>query len=277
MKRASLKPTAPGCSASPDQRPEATGRSRSPNSAGVRERRSSRESRPAITSWISQAAPWWMPWCSTISTPQPCLRAELRAIVSPNPFDLEPVKPVMAFDLARYRFADQHLPQILPAPCDSQSQPRDPGATAARSRAPRARNRGQHRAEPDIHRSHRQPPDQDFHPFSLVRPLPTGALCKQGVVGSIPISSTRLTKSEAISRANRSSRCARHARVVFGQSLVGLVKSPLVSPAALARSQSCIALWRAHSEVRPEGFKEPTPSDAGPRRAAGSVGWSPRS
>ncbi len=38
--------------------------------------------------------------------PATCLRAELRAIVSPNPFDLEPVKPVMAFDLARYKFAE---------------------------------------------------------------------------------------------------------------------------------------------------------------------------
>lgn len=38
--------------------------------------------------------------------PATCLRTELKAIVSPNPYDLEPVRPVMAFDLSRYRFSE---------------------------------------------------------------------------------------------------------------------------------------------------------------------------
>jgi restriction system protein len=35
--------------------------------------------------------------------PQACLRGYLNAIVSPHPYDLEPVKPVLQFDLSRYK------------------------------------------------------------------------------------------------------------------------------------------------------------------------------
>lgn len=38
--------------------------------------------------------------------PIACLRMHLRAIVSPNPYDFEAVRPVMAFDFSRYRFVE---------------------------------------------------------------------------------------------------------------------------------------------------------------------------
>lgn len=36
-----------------------------------------------------------------------CLRSHLNAIVSPHPYDLEGVRPVMAFDLSKYKFVDE--------------------------------------------------------------------------------------------------------------------------------------------------------------------------
>jgi restriction system protein len=39
--------------------------------------------------------------------PTACLRSHLNAILSPHPWDLEPVKPVLQFDLSRYKFVDE--------------------------------------------------------------------------------------------------------------------------------------------------------------------------
>ncbi|MEV0459265.1 restriction endonuclease [Catellatospora methionotrophica] len=36
-----------------------------------------------------------------------CLRQHLNAIVSPHPYDLEPVRPVVSFDLSKYKFVDE--------------------------------------------------------------------------------------------------------------------------------------------------------------------------
>ncbi|MFY1689135.1 restriction endonuclease [Plantactinospora sp. WMMB782] len=36
-----------------------------------------------------------------------CLRSHLNAIVSPHPYDLEGVRPVMTFDLSKYKFVDE--------------------------------------------------------------------------------------------------------------------------------------------------------------------------
>jgi restriction system protein len=36
-----------------------------------------------------------------------CLRSHLNAIVSPHPYDLEPVRPVLSFDLSKYKFVDE--------------------------------------------------------------------------------------------------------------------------------------------------------------------------
>jgi restriction system protein len=36
-----------------------------------------------------------------------CLRSHLNAIVSPHPYDLEPVRPVVSFDLSKYKFIDE--------------------------------------------------------------------------------------------------------------------------------------------------------------------------
>ncbi len=88
------------------------------------------------------------------------------------------------------------------------------------SRAPRARSRGQHRAEPDTHQSYHQLLYQDIRPFPLVRPLPAGALCKQGVVGSIPISSTAfslVTASHSWTPRIPGAKCARVAKGDTGQ------------------------------------------------------------
>ena len=39
--------------------------------------------------------------------PTACLRGYLNAVISPHPWDLEPVKPVLQFDLSRYKFVDE--------------------------------------------------------------------------------------------------------------------------------------------------------------------------
>jgi len=39
--------------------------------------------------------------------PTACLRSYLNAVISPHPWDLEPVKPVLQFDLSRYKFVDE--------------------------------------------------------------------------------------------------------------------------------------------------------------------------
>jgi len=39
--------------------------------------------------------------------PQVCLRLYLNALVSPHPYDLEPVRPLVTFDLSRYKFVDE--------------------------------------------------------------------------------------------------------------------------------------------------------------------------
>jgi restriction system protein len=39
--------------------------------------------------------------------PTTCLREYLNAVISPHPWDLEPVKPVLQFDLSRYKFVDE--------------------------------------------------------------------------------------------------------------------------------------------------------------------------
>jgi restriction system protein len=39
--------------------------------------------------------------------PVACLRAYLNAIVSPHPYDLEPVRPVVQFDLSKYKFVEE--------------------------------------------------------------------------------------------------------------------------------------------------------------------------
>lgn len=36
-----------------------------------------------------------------------CLRQHLNAIISPHPYDLEPVRPVVSFDLSKYKFVDE--------------------------------------------------------------------------------------------------------------------------------------------------------------------------
>ncbi len=36
-----------------------------------------------------------------------CLRSHLNAIVSPHPYDLEGVRPVVSFDLSKYKFVDE--------------------------------------------------------------------------------------------------------------------------------------------------------------------------
>ena len=36
-----------------------------------------------------------------------CLRGYLNAATSPNPFDLEPVRPVVQFDLSKYKFVEE--------------------------------------------------------------------------------------------------------------------------------------------------------------------------
>jgi restriction system protein len=36
-----------------------------------------------------------------------CLRAYLNAVVSPHPYHLEPVRPVIQFDLSKYRFVEE--------------------------------------------------------------------------------------------------------------------------------------------------------------------------
>jgi restriction system protein len=38
-----------------------------------------------------------------------CLRSYLNAIVSPHPYDLEPVRPVLQFDLSKYKFIDEAM------------------------------------------------------------------------------------------------------------------------------------------------------------------------
>lgn len=53
--------------------------------------------------------------------PQACLRGYLNAIVSPHPYDLESVEPVLRFDLSRYKFVEEmdvvagldHRPDLL--------------------------------------------------------------------------------------------------------------------------------------------------------------------
>jgi len=37
--------------------------------------------------------------------PDVCLR-HLRALVSPHPYDLEPIRPIVDFDLSKYRFIE---------------------------------------------------------------------------------------------------------------------------------------------------------------------------
>jgi restriction system protein len=39
--------------------------------------------------------------------PVACLRGYLNAVISPHPYDLEPVRPVLAFDLSRYKFVPE--------------------------------------------------------------------------------------------------------------------------------------------------------------------------
>jgi len=39
--------------------------------------------------------------------PKACLTAYLNAVVSPHPYDLEPVRPVLQFDLSRYKFVEE--------------------------------------------------------------------------------------------------------------------------------------------------------------------------
>jgi restriction system protein len=39
--------------------------------------------------------------------PELCLRGFLNAIISPHPYELEPVRPVLQFDLSRYKFIDE--------------------------------------------------------------------------------------------------------------------------------------------------------------------------
>jgi restriction system protein len=39
--------------------------------------------------------------------PTACLRGYLNAVISPHPWDLEPVKPVLQFDLRRYKFVEE--------------------------------------------------------------------------------------------------------------------------------------------------------------------------
>lgn len=39
--------------------------------------------------------------------PQACLRQYLNAVVSPHPYDLEPVRPMVTFDLSGYNFVDE--------------------------------------------------------------------------------------------------------------------------------------------------------------------------
>jgi restriction system protein len=39
--------------------------------------------------------------------PAACLRGYLNAIVSPHPYDLEPVRPVVQFDLSKYKFVEE--------------------------------------------------------------------------------------------------------------------------------------------------------------------------
>jgi len=39
--------------------------------------------------------------------PTACLRGYLNAVISPHPWDLGPVKPVLQFDLSRYKFVDE--------------------------------------------------------------------------------------------------------------------------------------------------------------------------
>ncbi|MGD0555115.1 MAG: restriction endonuclease [Streptosporangiaceae bacterium] len=39
--------------------------------------------------------------------PKACLTGYLNAVVSPHPFDLEPVRPVVQFDLSKYKFVDE--------------------------------------------------------------------------------------------------------------------------------------------------------------------------
>ena len=36
-----------------------------------------------------------------------CLRGYLNAVVSPHPYDLEPVRPVVQFDLSKYKFVEE--------------------------------------------------------------------------------------------------------------------------------------------------------------------------
>ncbi|MGO8956306.1 MAG: restriction endonuclease [Streptosporangiaceae bacterium] len=39
--------------------------------------------------------------------PVVCLRGYLNAVISPHPYDLEPVRPVLAFDLSKYKFVEE--------------------------------------------------------------------------------------------------------------------------------------------------------------------------
>jgi len=39
--------------------------------------------------------------------PVACLRGYLNAVISPHPYDLEPVRPVLAFDMSRYKFVPE--------------------------------------------------------------------------------------------------------------------------------------------------------------------------
>jgi restriction system protein len=39
--------------------------------------------------------------------PVACLRGYLNAVISPHPWDLEPVRPVLAFDLSKYKFVEE--------------------------------------------------------------------------------------------------------------------------------------------------------------------------
>jgi restriction system protein len=39
--------------------------------------------------------------------PKACLTGHLNAMISPNPFDLEPVRPVVRFDLSKYKSVEE--------------------------------------------------------------------------------------------------------------------------------------------------------------------------
>jgi restriction system protein len=69
------------------------------------DRTTGKPDRPHLLS-VSAERPAFMDLVLAEVQPAACLKKHLNALVSPNPFDMEAIEPFIAFDLKRFRFAD---------------------------------------------------------------------------------------------------------------------------------------------------------------------------